>query len=63
MLNVGSSPWWSNGGARVCFFRPVSALTHWFDYLLWPDTLSLMYAQSLVWFAIPVAITDRIPYS
>ena len=46
---------------KVCFFRPLSTLTHWVDYLLWPDAPILMHLQSLMWFGILVLLTALLP--
>lgn len=47
---MGMLPWWSHEKLRVAFFRPLSGLTHWVDYKLWPSFPSLMHLHSLVWF-------------
>ncbi len=54
LMKHGRLPWWAPENTKVSFLRPLSALTHWLDYLLWPDTPALMHAQSLVWFGILV---------
>ena len=54
LINKGVRPWWANDESKMCFFRPISSITHWIDYLLWPDTPALMFAQSLVWFGLLV---------
>jgi hypothetical protein len=40
--------------AKIYFFRPLSALSHCLDYLLWPDSPALMYAHSIFWLAVVV---------
>ena len=50
LLDLGLLPWWTFPGARVAFWRPVSALTHWLDYTMWLHLPSLMHVQSLLWF-------------
>ncbi|MCH8006527.1 MAG: hypothetical protein IH888_09895 [Planctomycetes bacterium] len=49
-MDQGVLPWWTLDEARISFFRPVTALTHWLDYQLWPDSFVLMHAQSVVWY-------------
>jgi hypothetical protein len=51
---LGSVPWWSPDDSKVCFFRPVTSITHWFDYQFWPNTPTLMHLQSLTWFGMLV---------
>ena len=62
MLDLGLLPWWTFPGARVAFWRPVSALTHWLDYAVWRDLPALMHAQSLLWWSglvVAVALMFR----
>jgi hypothetical protein len=51
----GHLPWWAPLHLRLAFFRPVTGLTHWLDYRLWPDTPVLMHVHSLIWFGATVA--------
>ena len=46
----GMWPWWSSPLA-VSFFRPLSAVTHWLDYALWPEATWLAHLHSLLWCA------------
>jgi hypothetical protein len=48
-------PWWSDPELRVAFFRPLSALTHAFDFIFWPSASELMYLHSLAWLALVIA--------
>jgi hypothetical protein len=48
--DLGTMPWWTLDTLRIAFFRPLSALTHWLDYQLWPDSGVLMHAQSILWY-------------
>jgi hypothetical protein len=49
-MEVGMVPWWTSKALKVSFFRPVTALTHWVDYHLWPDNYAMMHLQSVLWF-------------
>ncbi len=55
MMDLGVWPWWTLPEIKAGFFRPVTVLTHWLDYSLWPQLPSLMHAQSVLWFAGLVA--------
>ncbi|MDX1438007.1 MAG: hypothetical protein R3335_14435, partial [Anaerolineales bacterium] len=58
LLEAGVIPWWTPGGTSISFWRPLSALTHYFDYALWPDSIPLMHLHNLLWFgALIFAIT------
>lgn len=48
--DLGTMPWWALDTVRVSFFRPLTVLTHWLDYQLWPDSGVLMHAQSILWY-------------
>jgi hypothetical protein len=59
LIYEAAFPWWMDGiRFRAYFFRPVSSLSHWLDYLLWPDGPFLMHAQSLLWFALLVGLAS-----
>jgi len=47
----GELPWWTLPEARTAFWRPLSGLTHWADYQLWPGRPALMHLHSLAWLA------------
>jgi hypothetical protein len=55
IMDHGVLPWWTVPEIKVMFWRPVSALTHWLDYRLWPQYPLLMHAQSLLWLGALVA--------
>jgi len=50
LMDQGTVPWWALETARVSFFRPLSVLTLWLDYQLWPSSAALMRAQSILWY-------------
>jgi hypothetical protein len=52
LVSDGDLPWWTDPHLRFAFFRPLSAFTHWLDYLLWPNSPWLMHAHNMVWAAI-----------
>ncbi|HEX9007142.1 MAG TPA: hypothetical protein VF889_07600, partial [Bacteroidota bacterium] len=54
LMDAGVTPWWTLPTIRLSFWRPLSSLTHWLDYRLWPDSSVLMHLQSLLWFALLV---------
>ena len=55
LMATGGLPWWTPPDFRVAFFRPLSALTHWLDFRLWPDRPVWMHLHSLLWLAAAVA--------
>lgn len=52
----GILPWWSDPEARFAFFRPLSALTHWLDYALWPRSPLLMHVHNILWAVVAAAV-------
>jgi hypothetical protein len=49
--DFGLLPWWTAEDFRGTNWRPLTALTHWLDYQLYPNSPILMHAHSIIWFA------------
>jgi len=49
-IERGILPWWTNPQIRVAFWRPLSALTHWLDFTVYPDEPWLMHVHNLIWY-------------
>jgi hypothetical protein len=60
MKNYGALPWWTPDGLRCSLCRPVTALTHWFDYRFFPDSPALMHAHNIAWFAAVVFLLTMV---
>jgi len=56
MMEMGLIPWWTSPELRGAFWRPVTVLTHWIDYQLWPNWPVLMHAHSVLWFGLLAAV-------
>jgi hypothetical protein len=54
-LEEGRILWWTHPKLKLAFLRPVSSVTHWLDFRIWPDQPWLMHVQSLLWFAGAIA--------
>lgn len=52
LRDYGILPWWTYEHIRGAFWRPLASLTHWLDYILWPDTPLLMHAHSVVLYGV-----------
>ena len=50
-IKNGRIPWWSHPGIKAAFLRPLTGVTHWIDFRLWPDHPWIMHLHSLFWFA------------
>ncbi|MCP4612538.1 MAG: hypothetical protein GY845_27890 [Planctomycetes bacterium] len=58
IMDQGFFPWWTYKYIKGAFWRPLASITHWLDYILWPDTPLLMHAQSILWYGVlAVAVT------
>lgn len=53
--DIGVVPWWTIDELKLAFFRPLSSLTHWLDFRLWPDSPAIMHAQNILWYGGLVA--------
>ena len=49
MIETGFAPFWAYDRLVIDFLRPVSALTHFIDYRLWPNSPAIMHAESIAW--------------
>jgi hypothetical protein len=58
LMDYGIFPWWTYERIKGAFWRPLASITHWLDYVLWPDSPVLMHAQSILWYAgLVIAVT------
>lgn len=55
-IDYGSFPWWVNPDVRGCFWRPVTSITHFLDFRLWPERVWLMHLQSVLWYGALVLL-------
>lgn len=53
-VDTGDMPWWTVPDIKAAFWRPITVMTHWVDYQLWPDMPVLMHAHSIAWFGVGV---------
>ena len=58
IMDKGFFPWWTYKGIKGAFWRPLASITHWLDYIFWPEKPIFMHAQSILWYAaLAIAIT------
>lgn len=55
LMDLGILPWWTFKEVKAAFWRPLTVLTHWLDFRLWPQSSALMHGQSILWFGTLVA--------
>jgi hypothetical protein len=56
MRFLGQVPWWSSPHVHIAFWRPLTAATHYVDYLLWPETPWLMHLHQLLWHGLACSL-------
>lgn len=56
----GSLPWWTADGFLLAFWRPLSSLTHWIDFRLWPENPLLMHLQSVLFYGLLVFVVTHL---
>lgn len=52
MKDLGVLPWWTFDGLRIAHFRPLSALTHWWDLVIWGDRAVPMHLENIVLYVL-----------
>ncbi len=55
-MAIGLLPWWTAPDLRLNFWRPLTSLSHWLDYQLWPAAPVMMHVHSLLWAAVMVLL-------
>lgn len=60
LKDLGLVPWWASEQLRISNWRPLTALTHWLDYRLFPDSPSLMHVHNMAWFAVVVVLVTAL---
>lgn len=56
----GVYPWWTDLKLSTVLFRPLSALTHYVDYALWPNAQALMHLHNVLWYALLILVVARL---
>ena len=51
-VDTGLLPWWTHPQLRIAFMRPLTGLTHWFDFHYFPNSPWLMHVHNIVWYGI-----------
>lgn len=53
-------PWWTDEQIQIAFFRPLSALTHWVDFQLWPNSHALNHLHSFIWLGLLILLVFKL---
>lgn len=49
--NYGILPWWLSDDTKCSLWRPLTSITHWLDYQMYPDSPALMHIHNIAWYA------------
>jgi len=53
-VKQGIWPWWTSSQYTISFCRPLSSLTHWFDYTVFKHAYWVMHLHNILWYALLV---------
>jgi hypothetical protein len=56
LIDRGMYPWMTTHDLKLSFWRPLTGLTHWLDYQLWPNSALMMHLHNLLWFVVMVIL-------
>lgn len=59
-MDTGMTGWWTDPSLVLAFWRPVTVLTHWLDYQLWPESPFLMHVHNLLWFVLALILLWKV---
>jgi len=51
-MDYGIYPWWTAQNFIISFCRPLTSLTHWFDFKVFKDAYWAMHLHSMLWFSL-----------
>ncbi|HKU39356.1 MAG TPA: hypothetical protein VJR89_14460, partial [Polyangiales bacterium] len=57
---VGGLPWWTSPNLKVALFRPLATLSHYVDYLLWPNHPAWMHLHNVVLYVLIVLVATEL---
>lgn len=50
LMDYSLIPWWTYSELKYAFWRPLSEVSHWLDYQLWPSQPWLMHLHNIAWY-------------
>jgi hypothetical protein len=60
LREVGFSGWWAGDDFRIRFMRPLSALSHHLDFVLWPQASWLHHLENVVLLGLLTLVVARL---
>lgn len=49
LVQHGLMTWWTSPEFRFQMLRPISEISHWVDFKLWPKSLEIMHLHQMLW--------------
>jgi hypothetical protein len=50
-MTLGVLPWWTSRDLKIAFFRPLAVASHYFDFIVWPNSAWWMHLHSIALYA------------
>jgi hypothetical protein len=58
LVSFGGLPWWTSPSLTFALLRPFATLSHYFDYLLWPEHPLWMHVHNIAIYALVVWVAS-----
>lgn len=55
----GMLTWWASDRLKINFWRPLSELSQWIDYQLWPEQFWLMHLHAVLLYGVMILLVGR----
>lgn len=60
LIDSGQLVWWASDNLRIAFWRPLSELSQYLDYKLWPDSPVLMHLHNLLFYGLMIWLIGKL---
>lgn len=60
LKEAGRVQWWAADHLKLSFWRPLTELTQWLDYSLWPDSPVMLHVHNICWYGLLVYLLGRL---
>ncbi|MEY2842217.1 MAG: hypothetical protein RI920_254 [Pseudomonadota bacterium] len=59
LKDSGQLVWWASDVVKINFWRPLSELSQWLDYTLWPEQPVLMHVHNVLLYGLMIWLVGR----
>ena len=60
LKDSGRLIWWGSDQLKLSFWRPLSEISLWLDYQLWPHSTVMMHVHNLLWYGLLIYALSRL---